>query len=1120
MENNDLLFCENIYLEHLSTINNVKFTPREIDVMACLLSARRTSQIASILSIAPRTVTTHFRNIMLRLDCNSQEGIINFIERSHKLSILREYYSTLIIELAFKKALKEISKLRKDEIPFCLIVYWQDQGLKNAFMHHLENHLLQAGILTEIREQEIDHKLENCENQNHILVLLIEKRDAPNIVRELADHKFIDLSEHHNFYLAVFDILQELLPNPDLKSVFKKFSEQYEVIHSVSRKKYSSAYMEEKFDINANWIIYKVLQTLKNRKKPYILAFAVICLFAAGALILKGNKEEGQNHIQVQNTAKEPTIRSDLVVPAETALLHRPELISQIDEKFKGQNEIQTVALVGPGGAGKTTLSRQYAQQQKAHVIWEINAETNESLKESFENLSGALAKTENDQKIFREIQNIKNPRERERKVIQFVKERVKVHLNWFLLFDNVEKFTDIQKYFPQDSSTWGRGKIILTTRDSNIENNKHVNHVIQVKELNSAEKLNLFMKIIGIENTSLFTPVQKEKTKKFLEEIPPFPLDVSIAAYYLKATNITYQKYLESLVTYNKDFADVQQNLLKEAGDYTKTRYSIIVLSILHLIKTQKDFGDLLLFISLLDSQNIPRELLNTYKNNTIVDNFIYNLKKFSLINKSSHCLDLSLAFSIHRSTQEIILAYLTKTLDLERNFQFLQSITNTLEKYITDAIENEDCSKTMFLINHFEKFLTHKNLLTHNMMGAIKGELGCAYYYLGNLLKAKELLEEHLSKISKSDSKNQGQIARALVYLGNVYRELGDYEKAKKVIEQSLVIYKNPLYENHIGTARALGNLGNVYRNLGDYKKAERFLEQSFTIYKKYFSEDHAGVAQILVYLGVVSRAQGEYDKAKRLLEKSLTIYKKHFSENHVDIAWALAYLGTVYREQGEYEKAKNLLEQSLIIYKMHFSETSSDIAWALGHLGNVYRNLGYYEKAEKFLEQSLTIYKKHISANNVNNVKVALILAALENIWREQGNYEKAKSLGSNLTTYEKFYGTIHMKDGRTLQDLGGVYLLRNHLKTAEILIKKALDIFQKNKNPERHMCLEALAELYLKKSIQAMNEENKNKSQNFKIKAVSYLRQALEIVKAHFSEDSPHIIRIQTKLNNIK
>ena len=52
-----------------------------------------------------------------------------------------------------------------------------------------------------------------------------------------------------------------------------------------------------------------------------------------------------------------------------------------------------------------------------------------------------------------------------------------------------------------------------------------------------------------------------------------------------------------------------------------------------------------------LTDSQNIPKDLLSTLKNDVIVDDFIYHLKKYSLItNKSS--INSSQAISIHRST------------------------------------------------------------------------------------------------------------------------------------------------------------------------------------------------------------------------------------------------------------------------------------------------------------------------------------------------------------------------------------------------------------------------------------------------------------------------------------
>ena len=155
--------------------------------------------------------------------------------------------------------------------------------------------------------------------------------------------------------------------------------------------------------------------------------------------------------------------------------LNRPEIIDQIKMKLKKQDDIQTVALVGVGGAGKTTIARQYACKQKVSYLWEINAETKESLKASFENIAKKLANTEEYQKTLREIQALKDPAEKEEAIIHFVKSRLKAKKKWLLIYDNVETFTDIQKYFPYDSETWGNGKVIITTRDSNIDNNNNL---------------------------------------------------------------------------------------------------------------------------------------------------------------------------------------------------------------------------------------------------------------------------------------------------------------------------------------------------------------------------------------------------------------------------------------------------------------------------------------------------------------------------------------------------------------------------------------------------------------------------------------------------------------------
>jgi DNA-binding NarL/FixJ family response regulator len=65
---------------HLGAIKGKRFTRRETDVIACLMCGRAAT-IPSLLSISSRTVEAHVRNIMLKLECNSREGIVNFVEQ-------------------------------------------------------------------------------------------------------------------------------------------------------------------------------------------------------------------------------------------------------------------------------------------------------------------------------------------------------------------------------------------------------------------------------------------------------------------------------------------------------------------------------------------------------------------------------------------------------------------------------------------------------------------------------------------------------------------------------------------------------------------------------------------------------------------------------------------------------------------------------------------------------------------------------------------------------------------------------------------------------------------------------------------------------------------------------
>ena len=1124
-------------------IESIRFTHREIDIIACLLQGRTQKTIANFLSIAPRTVETHLRNIMLKLECNSREGIIDFIESAGKTSAFRSRYQALLMQAEFKKQLQAIAQHIKGKNYTCCLLYEKHKKDKLAL---IEAPLKKVGIKVIIEEVKdasiavssslkekilerqatlyiiskdslasfIDSSKENVNTKelDELFILLWEQESS---LAELRIPKGVNyISFDKNYYLSFFEILKFICFDTSIESVVSTFKHKYELLQIDSSQVKSQKKIErnELEGLSLDPENKTVLSGLKRcflsvSVKGFFTSALIIIALVSSTIVFR----RAQGDVVEQDKAKVQVIHSDLVVPKESAFLQRPLLIGEIDTALSDQKGIQTVALVGIGGAGKTTLARQYARLQKASVIWEINAETKESLRNSFESLAYALAKTENEKKLLGELREIKDAKAKEEKLLQFVMERLRAQSSWLLIYDNVEKFADIQKYFPYYLDAWGQGKVIVTTRDSNIINNNHINDTIYIGELSPQEKLALFIKSMNNRDKNDFTLAQQQQAEKFLADMPPFPLDISVAAHYLRMTNVTYEQYLEYVKENNKDFTEIQESVLKEASDYTKSRYNIITLSLKQIIQVHKDFSGLLLFISLLDSQNIPRDLLNSYRTSIIVDNFIYHLKKYSLITHEIASSHSTSSFSIHRSTQAISLSYLIKTLQLKKESPLLQEISHALEIYIDKLIDKEDFIRMGRLVSHGLRFLSHDSLLNDSVKDSISSNLGRFYYHIGNYVKSKETLAPILINAERNYSENYETIAKVSYYLADVYRELGDHEKAKDLFKKSFLVYKKYFPENHIKATRVMAGLGNVYREQDHYKEAQNLYEQCLTIYEKYFPKNYTEITEILVYLAIIHTKKGDYIKAKNLLERSLQIYKQQFPTDHLETAWALYHFADVHAGLGQYQEAKNLYEQSLLIHKKSLPEVHRRVAGVLAKLGNIYTDLGDYKNARDLLEQSFTIYKKIFSEDHF---RVIRNLKYLGRAYRGLGDYKTAKYYFERcLSFYKNQNGDNHLNIAWILIELGKIYLLESQLENAENIFRQALSIMKKNKHPGVYKCFESLSEVYLKKAKHAKDFQN---SQAFNKQAIEYLRHALEIVEISFPKDSPFKIRIQEKL----
>lgn len=1138
------IFYQTYFEDNLQSINNIKFTQREIDIISFIINGRSTKKIATSLSIAPKTVENYVRNIMLKLECNSREGIIDFIEQSHTLSLVRKHHTNLLIQIEFGKCLIDIARQHNKSPALEVLIYGEEKDLRSPLITFIEASFKTANIACSIenqssflsaqsrfkdknivfvtpkawedKEKELNLILEflknkNSTKKNYFLFLLQNNEYNNKLLKQLNIECFIDITDSTNHFFVVLEILKHFCTFPKVDEIIKTFKKQYNFLQNAAPLHPPVSLEVEKKERAQNTLEKRKRQLL-DTIKWVIVSILVVGLLGFGFFTFK--RDKGQPYPQLAKA-----LTADLFIPVESVLLYRPALITQLDKNFNKAGAIQTIALTGMGGAGKTILARQYAHKQKANLVWEINAETNESLYGSFEKLAYALSETEKDHNLLRSLLEIKNASGKKEKLILFVKERLQLRSPWFLIFDNVENFSDIQKCFPLDVETWGLGKVILTTRNTNIQNSPLVSRVIAIGELMPKEKQELFSRIMGDEKSHVN---ENGETLAFLKHLPSFPLDVSVAAYYLKSTNIPYAQYAEKLKNYTKEINQLHENILKETGEYTKTRYAIITHSLEHLINSHKDFADLLLFISLLDSQNIPKSLLDQYKDSKIVDNFIYHLKKHSLLTPTATPSSAEATYAMHRSTQMISLAYLTELLKLTKDSSLLKEIAYPLEDYADKIIEQEDFPRMQIIARHIEKLLEH-GLLTGFSKGLLGSKLGSIYYFINNA-KAKKIIDNSLNILKKSHLENLSpeailKFARSLLHIGTVYTELRHYQEAQEAFEKAINIYRQQGTKNYADLSWALSHLGNVYRRLGDYETAKGYLEESLQLHKQY-GVDKKRMARILAYLGSVYRGLGFYQNSMNVLEESLAIYNKHYAADHFRIGWTLTRLGNVYSDLGEFKKAKQYFEKGLLISKKYFPEDHMSMGLTLTYLGNCYRELGEYEKSRDVLEQSLKIHEKYFDKKYRRMAWVSFYLART---YQALGKHQEAQKLYDKvLEIYANYCDQDDIETGGILRNMARICLEKNRLDEAENFITRSLKVLQSRQHVDAYRSLEVLGEIYLKKSIQSADNKSSQGNERFKAQARArdLLDQALKIAEQNLPKNSIHIERIKSKMKNMQ
>jgi len=986
-EDNQFLFLEDIYHKYLTTIENINFTPREIDIIACVLHGRNAKGIASFLSdeeksIGQKAVETHIMNVKRKIAGYSKESIISFVEKSDKQKIVHDYYLSLVIRNEFREEIRKLSlKIKPYEGTIFLVNFetTEEKLLVQFLQKNFQLLLPKASIKIQKNLPEASLRSEkpvgvcilpNLQSKilnNNILsqfVFLTQNTDKTNPL----SLKQLDLKEQNNHYYLFFNILYKLFPEFDSKEHYEKFKSRY-------------------MNIKGGHVTISFSGDASQKKQNTKLIAASILLFSVLIGLLTFLNIKSTENVQKQDV----NIYSDLIIPVKEAFLERPEIIEEMENHLKQKGGIQTIALtgiVGIGGAGKTTLARYYGKfKSDASVVFEINAETKESLMNSFYDLAYLLASTPKLKQDLDFILKIQDRKRQKTQLLNFVTSGLRSKKDWLLIYDNIESFLQIGHFFPHDTAQWGKGKVIITTRNEHIKETSYVTpeNIIHINKLGDSEKLNLFLKILCNNNHDQLKHIDHEEVTRFLKNIPPFPLDVSVAAYSIKNMHIDFKEYIEQINEHNEEFEKLRVNLLHEVTDYTKTRYGILATTIEKLNKVNPAFKELFFFICMLDSQNIPRELLENYKNKYVVKDFIYHLRKNGLLLGESYSefLKKNKVISLHRSTQEIGLAFLLNSYSVAEKGEFVRKAILTIENFYQLHKLNKNTNHILPLIAHLRSLLDAIENSQIPLDTKLKSEqsilfiLGDVYFtYTKNWIKARacfdKLIENHKKGFYELSLETHAEI---LKNLGSTYLIANYLQEGLTYVQESMNLCTkhscSPFVKGDI--ARMIGVF---FRKTNNFIEAKKYLMQAIDEVSeaKLLSETEKELKAeiytelrtlyLLKYLNKkgIQSAEEYAIKALELFSKFKPLYHqtKSLPRNIPCVAaryrWKLGEVYLLHHE--DYDAAYNQIQEAEYIMNNRCPEDMHLQSRILGLQGEILLGRDNYITAEKKLTESINI------------------------------------------------------------------------------------------------------------------------------------------------------------------
>ncbi|HEY6540839.1 MAG TPA: helix-turn-helix domain-containing protein, partial [Ktedonobacteraceae bacterium] len=275
----------------------------------------------------------------------------------------------------------------------------------------------------------------------------------------------------------------------------------------------------------------------------------------------------------------------------------RGQILSMLHEHFsqnRGAALVQSQALSGLGGIGKTQTAVEYAYRYRAEyraVFW-VRAASHETLVTDFVALARLLELPE------RNAQD-------QAKVVAAVEDWFTRHHGWLLILDNVDELSLVSEFLP----TRGQGHVLMTTR---AQATGKLAESLPVDKLDMSEGILLLLRRAKLLSPDapldMISSTLSSQAQAIVREMDGLPLALEQAGAYIEETGCSLSEYL---ALYKQRKLALLKRESAFSQEYPYTVASTWALAFQQIEQENPQAAELLRLCAFLDPDAIPEEIL-----------------------------------------------------------------------------------------------------------------------------------------------------------------------------------------------------------------------------------------------------------------------------------------------------------------------------------------------------------------------------------------------------------------------------------------------------------------------------------------------------------------------------